>query len=441
MELVLPQKVRVILDTLTAAGFEAYAVGGCIRDSILGKKPKDWDITTSAKPDQVKALFPKTIDTGILHGTVTVLMGREGFEVTTYRIDGKYEDSRHPTEVTFTPNLFEDLKRRDFTINAMAYSHTDGLVDAFDGIGDLRRGVVHCVGDARQRFGEDALRMMRAVRFAAQLGFTIEEETYAAICAMSSDLSRISAERISAELLSLLLSNHPQEMRTLYQTGITGVILPEFDAMMVTEQNNPHHRYTVGEHTIRALCCTEADKVLRLTMLLHDVAKPVCRTTDENGIHHFHGHPKCGCEMARKILRRLKFDNDTIARVCRLVAGHDDNPPLTEKSIRRAIVRIGTSAYPDIFAVKRADILAQSEWKRTQKLEYLSQYEAYYHRIKAAGQCLTLKELAVNGSDLIALGIPQGQEIGQVLKALFEIVLEDPSKNTKEYLLAQINRA
>lgn len=441
MELVLPQKVRAILDTLTAAGFEAYAVGGCIRDSILGKKPKDWDITTSAKPDQVKALFPRTIDTGILHGTVTVLMGREGFEVTTYRIDGKYEDSRHPTEVTFTPSLVEDLKRRDFTINAMAYNHINGLVDAFDGIGDIRRGIVRCVGDACQRFKEDALRMMRAVRFAAQLGFSIEEKTYAAVCAMSSDLSRISAERISAELLSLLLSDHPQEMRTLYQTGITGVILPEFDAMMHTEQNNPHHIYTVGEHTIKALGYIEADKVLRLTMLLHDVAKPVCRTADENGIHHFHGHPKCGSEMARKILRRLKFDNDTITRVCRLVAGHDDNPPLTEKSIRRAMVRIGIDAYPEIFAVKRADILAQSEFGRTQKLEYLKQYEAYYHRIKAAGQCLTLKELAVNGSDLIALGIPQGQELGQALKALLEIVLEDPSKNTKDYLLAQINRA
>lgn len=441
MELALPKKVRYILDTLISAGFEAYAVGGCIRDSILGKEPKDWDITTSARPDEVKALFRKTIDTGIAHGTVTVLAEREGFEVTTYRIDGKYEDSRHPKEVTFTPSLLEDLKRRDFTINAMAYNHIDGLVDAFDGIGDLNRKVVRCVGDARQRFGEDALRMMRAVRFAAQLGFSIEADTYAAVCTMVSDLKRISAERICAEFVSLLVSDHPEEMRTLYKTGITSVILPEFDAMMQTEQKHPHHIYTVGEHTITALGHVKKEKVLRLSILLHDVAKPVCQTTDENGIHHFHGHPKYGSEMAKKILRRLKFDNDTIIKVCRLVAGHDDNPPLTEKSVRRAMVRIGLDAYPAIFAVKRADVLAQSEYERAQKLEYIKQYEAYYHRIMEAGQCLTLKELAVNGSDLIALGMQPGPRLGEVLKDLLEIVLEDPSKNTKEYLLTQIIRA
>lgn len=441
MEIGLPEKVSSILNTLLSAGFEAYAVGGCIRDSLLGKEPKDWDITTSAKPDEVKSLFQKTIDTGIEHGTVTVVIGREGFEVTTYRIDGKYEDSRHPKEVTFTPNLLEDLKRRDFTINAMAYNQIDGLVDAFDGIGDLKRGIVRCVGEARQRFKEDALRMMRAVRFAAQLGFSIEEDTYAAICEMSPDLKRISAERICTELVSLLVSGHPEEMRTLYQTGITNVILPEFNAMMLTEQNNPHHIYSVGEHTLNALCYVESDKVLRLSVLLHDIAKPVCQTTDDDGVHHFHGHPGYGCKMAKKILRRLKFDNDTIEKVCRLIAGHDDNPPLTHPGVRRAVVRIGIDAYPAIFALKRADIFAQSEYERLQKLEYLKQYEAYYHEIVEAGQCLTLKQLAVNGGDLIAVGIQPGPKLGQMLKELLEIVLEDPSRNTKEYLLAQINRA
>lgn len=441
MEIGLPEKVSSILNTLLSAGFEAYAVGGCIRDSLLGKEPKDWDITTSAKPDEVKSLFQKTIDTGIEHGTVTVVIGREGFEVTTYRIDGKYEDSRHPKEVTFTPNLLEDLKRRDFTINAMAYNQIDGLVDAFDGIRDLKRGIVRCVGEARQRFKEDALRMMRAVRFAAQLGFSIEEDTYAAICEMSPDLKRISAERICTELVSLLVSGHPEEMRTLYQTGITNVILPEFNAMMQTEQHNPHHIYSVGEHTLNALCYVDADKVLRLSVLLHDIAKPVCRTTDDDGVHHFHGHPGYGSKMAKKILRRLKFDNDTIEKTCRLIAGHDDNPPLTHQGVRRAVVRIGIDAYPAIFALKRADILAQSEYGRLQKLEYLKQYEAYYHEIVEAGQCLTLKQLAVNGGDLIAVGIQPGPKLGQMLKELLEIVLEDPSRNTKEYLLAQINRA
>ena len=438
MEIALPEKVDRIINTLMQAGYEAYAVGGCVRDSILGKEPQDWDITTSAKPEEVKKIFHKTIDTGIEHGTVTVMLEREGFEVTTYRIDGKYEDSRHPKEVTFTPNLLEDLKRRDFTINAMAYNKKEGLVDAFDGIGDLERKVIRCVGEARERFREDALRMMRAVRFAAQLGFSIEEGTKAAICELAPTLEKISAERIQVELVKLLVSDHPEEMRTLYETGITKVMLPEFDAMMETEQKNPHHSYTVGEHTIKALEQVEKDKVLRLTMLLHDVAKPICRMLDEDGVHHFHGHPKQGSEMARGILRRLKFDNDTMEKVCRLIMGHDDNPPLTQKNVRRAIVRLGIEAYPAIFSVKRADVLAQSDYERKRKLQYVEEYQACYQQIVEQQQCLSLKDLAVTGKDLIAAGMKPGPELGKVLKELFEIVLEDPEKNTKEYLMKKI---
>lgn len=437
MKITLPEKVDRIIDTLMQAGYEAYAVGGCVRDSILGKEPQDWDITTSARPEEVKKIFHKTIDTGILHGTVTVMLEREGFEVTTYRIDGKYEDSRHPKEVTFTPNLLEDLKRRDFTINAMAYNKTSGLVDAFDGIGDLERKVIRCVGEPRERFREDALRMMRAVRFAAQLGFSIEEDTKAAICELAPTLEKISAERIQVELIKLLVSDHPEEMRTLYETGITKVMLPEFDVMMQTGQKNPHHIYTVGEHTIKALENVERDKVLRLTMLLHDVAKPICKTMGEDGIHHFYGHPQKGSEMARAILRRLKFDNDTIDKVCRLVAGHDNNPPVSEKSIRRAMVRLGIEAYPAIFSVKRADILAQSDYKREQKLDYVREYEECYHRILEKGQCLALKDLAVTGKDLIEAGMKPGPDLGKVLKELFDIVLEEPEKNTKEYLMTK----
>lgn len=438
MELTLPDKVSYILDTLHSAGFEGYAVGGCIRDSLLGKEPKDWDITTSATPKEVKSLFPHTVDTGISHGTVTVLLEREGFEVTTYRIDGKYEDSRHPKEVTFTPNLLEDLKRRDFTINAMAYNQKDGLVDAFDGVGDLRRGLIRCVGDAKQRFKEDALRLMRAVRFAAKLGFSIERETYAAICAMAGDLRRISVERIAAELVGLLVSDYPEKIRALYESGITSVILPEFDAMMQTEQKNPHHLYTVGEHTIAALSFVEKDKILRLAVLLHDVAKPLCETVDEEGVSHFHGHPKLGGEMAKRILRRLKFDNCSIQSVCRLVSAHDDNPPLTERSVRRAITRIGTNAFPALFALKRADILAQSNYQRQEKLEYLDGFQMYYRKIIEAKDCLTLKELAVSGSDLIQVGMAEGPALGETLKELLELVIDDPKKNTKEYLLGQI---
>lgn len=435
MQIQLPEKVAHIITTLTESGYQAYAVGGCIRDSILGRSPEDWDITTSAKPHEVKALFPKTIDTGLKHGTVTVMLQREGFEVTTYRVDGAYEDYRHPKEVLFTPDLTEDLKRRDFTMNAMAYSPADGLVDVFGGMKDLKRGVIRCVGDPRQRFGEDALRMMRAVRFAAQLGFWVEDATKDAVRELAGSLCHISAERIQAELTKLLMSGHPEEMRELYRLGITAVVLPEFDGMMRTKQDNPHHAYTVGEHTIRALLHTPCEKVLRLAVLFHDVAKPACRERGEDGRDHFYGHPEKGSKMAEGILRRLKFDNDTVSKVCRLIRWHDDNPPLLEQEVRRAVVRIGQEAFPAFFAVKRADILAQSDYKREEKLAYLKEYELLYNRILGQKDCLTLKELAVNGGDLIAAGFAPGPGLGKALNRLLEIVLEDPGKNEKEYLL------
>ena len=439
MKIALPEKVSFIINTLMRAGYEAYAVGGCVRDVMLNRTPMDWDITTSAKPHEVKQLFGHTIDTGILHGTVTVMLEQEGFEVTTYRIDGEYEDARHPTEVSFTSDLLEDLKRRDFTINAMAYNDAQGLVDAFDGVGDLKRGIIRCVGRATERFSEDALRMLRAVRFSAQLGFVLEEETRAAIVELAPNIAKVSAERIQMELVKLLMSNHPEEICAAYETGLTAVFLPEFDRMMETAQNNPHHCYTVGEHTLMALQGVEADKVLRLTMLLHDVAKPVCHTTDENGIDHFYGHPQKGSEMARMILRRLKFDNDTTDRVSALVRWHDDNPELSPRSVRRAISRIGLERYPALFAVKRADTLAQSTYCREEKLTYLDAYEALYHEVMEKQQCLTIKQLAVTGSDLIEAGMQPGKEIGSVLKQLLELVLEAPELNTKEKLLKQVH--
>ena len=436
----LPDKVSKILDILMDHGYEAYAVGGCIRDTMLGRVPGDWDITTSAKPEEVKALFRKTIDTGIQHGTVTVMMEREGFEVTTYRIDGEYEDARHPKEVTFTSNLIEDLKRRDFTINAMAYNHRDGLVDEFDGAGDLKRRIIRCVGNAKERFTEDALRMMRGVRFSAQLDFAIEKETEDAIRELAPNIAKVSAERIQVELVKLLLSDHPERMRDLYATGITDVILPEFSKMMVTEQDNPHHCYTVGEHTIHALMGVEADKVLRLTMLLHDVAKPVCISVGEDGINHFYGHPAKGAKMSEQMLKRLKFDNDTIDKVRELVKWHDDNPPLKERAIRRAMVRVGLKQYPALFAVKRADILAQSLYQRKEKLEYVEGYERMYQQRLEQNECLDLKQLAVNGGDLIKAGMKPGKEMGVMLQQLFELVLENPEYKTREYLLKEIEK-
>ncbi len=437
MRILLPDNVKRIIRTLENAGHEAFAVGGCVRDALLGRTPGDWDITTDAKPELVKSLFRHTVDTGLRHGTVTVMLGHTGYEVTTYRIDGDYEDGRHPRQVTFTASLESDLQRRDFTINAMAYNDSRGLVDAYGGMDDVKRGIIRCVGDPAARFTEDALRMMRAVRFAAQLDFAIEGPTWEAIRALSGGIRQVSAERVRAELLKTLESGHPDRMVLFYESGLSAYFLPEFDRMMETGQNNPHHCSSVGGHTLLAMLEVPPERVLRLAMLLHDVAKPLCKTTDEAGVDHFHGHPAKGAEMARNILRRLRMDNATIARVERLVRWHDDNPPLTERDVRRAICRVGIEQFPDIFAVKRADILAQSDYKREEKLRYVDEYEALYRRIVEKGDCLSLRGLAVDGRDLIAVGVPQGMAVGETLRALLELVLENPKRNDREYLLGQ----
>lgn len=442
MKIELPKKAKYIIKTITDAGYEAYAVGGCVRDSILGRTPEDWDITTSAKPDQVKALFRRTIDTGIQHGTVTVMMDKEGFEVTTYRIDGKYEDGRHPKEVTFTPSLREDLKRRDFTINAMAYNEEDGLIDVFGGIADMEKKVIRCVGEARERFREDALRMMRAIRFSAQLGYAIEEGTGDAIRELAPTLQKISAERIQVELVKLLISPNPDFLRIAYHMGITKVILPEFDTMMATPQNHPHHKYNVGEHTLQSLRFVEPDKCLRLTMLLHDIGKPAVLSEDEKGIHHFHGHATVGEGMAETVLRRLKFDNDTIFTVSRLVRYHDYGNGVDPdmRFVRRGIHKVGEDIFPLLVPVRYADIMAQSEYKRQEKLTSLKKWEQLYHTILERNQCISLKMLAVTGSDLIALGMKPGREIGELLGMLLDLVLEDPGRNTKEYLMKEAKK-
>lgn len=432
----LPEKVKFIIDTIMDAGYEAYAVGGCIRDSILGRVPDDWDITTSATPHQVKELFKRTVDTGIGHGTVTVMLDKEGFEVTTYRIDGEYEDSRHPKEVTFTANLVEDLKRRDFTINAMAYNDKAGLVDVFEGIQDIERKMIRCVGNAKERFTEDALRMMRAVRFSAQLGYEIEENTAAAIKELAGNLVNISAERIQVELVKLVTSAHPENLRIAYESGITKVILPEFDACMETVQNNPHHCYTVGEHTLRSMQSIQPDKVLRLAMLFHDIGKPPRKFTDKEGIDHFYGHPDVSEEITRRVLRRLKFDNHTIHMVTSLVKYHDRNVEPAPKYVRRAILKIGEDIFPLLFDIKRADIAAQSEYKREEKTEKLEQVRKAYEEVLAKEQCVSLKTLAVTGKDLIAeVGMQPGPHLGSVLGKLLDKVIEDPELNHKETLL------
>lgn len=437
-----PEKAKRVVNTIQAAGFEAYVVGGCVRDSILGRQPQDWDITTSAKPEQVKALFPRTIDTGLQHGTVTVMQGGEGFEVTTYRIDGEYEDSRHPKEVVFTPKLEEDLKRRDFTINAMAYNEEKGLVDIFGGMEDIRLGRIRCVGRAEERFGEDALRMLRAIRFSAQLGYEIDEETKRGIRSLASTLKNISAERIQTELVKMLVSPHPDYLRTAYDMGVTKVFFPEFDRAMETEQHHPHHLYSVGEHILHSLAYVPADKVLRLTMLLHDIGKPDTLTIDEQGITHFYNHESVSAEMAKTILRRLKFDNDTINMVYKLVMYHDygNSVEPTLQIVRRAMNRIGEDAFPALFQVKYADMMAQSSYLRDEKRKRLESWEQLYAEIREKQQCVSLKTLAVTGSDLIAVGMKPGRGLGEVLQKLLQLVLEDPACNTKEKLLAEAQR-
>ena len=435
----LPKNVKFIIDALESAGYEAYAVGGCVRDSILGRTPNDWDITTSAKPLETKALFKKTFDTGIKHGTISVLLGKEIYEVTTYRIDGEYEDARHPKEVTFTAELKEDLLRRDFTINAMAYNPTSGIVDLYGGIEDLKNHVIRCVGVPHDRFSEDALRIMRAVRFAAQLDYTIEEKTQEAIRELAGTLSKISAERIQVELIKLLTSDHPEFLKLAWELGITKVILPEFDRAMESEQNNPNHAYSVGEHSLKVMQYLPPDKVMRLAGLFHDIGKMDTKTTDEKGVDHFYGHPEVGAKIAAEVFNRLKFDNDTKTKVCRLVECHDWFIGAVPSHIRRYMNRIGEEFFPMIFDFNKADIMAQSFYNREEKLEDLEVLKEAYLKVKEAGDCINIKDLVITGSDVIKAGVPAGPGVGAVLKALLEEVLDDPAKNNKDYLLSRID--
>jgi len=461
MQIQIPRNAEKILNMLGAAGYEAYVVGGCVRDAILGRVPGDWDITTSAKPEEIKRVFRATVDTGIQHGTVTVLMEGEPFEVTTYRIDGEYEDGRHPKEVAFTASLEEDLRRRDFTINAMAYHPDKGLVDLYGGIEDLQNRTIRCVGCAEERFGEDALRILRALRFSSQLDFDIEEETRAAIRKLAGSLAKISAERIQKELTLLLSGKKCGRIRDAYRCGVSAVVLPELDAMMDVVQNHPCHCYTVGEHSIRSMelvelpmsrmewyqegsdqqeqekRCKKDLAVLKWTMLLHDVGKPQVKTTDEQGVDHFYGHAAVSEELARKILHRLKFDNYTCDTVIKLIRYHDYPFELTEKAMRRAIHRLGEEL-PLLLQVQKADSLAQDPSVHEERLERLDRIWELYRQVKEAGSATSIKDLAVTGRDLMELGVPQGKRIGELLSELLEQVLEQPEHNEREWLLAYV---
>lgn len=442
----IPNKVNHILNVLMDNGYEAFIVGGCVRDIILNKEPEDWDITTSAKPDEIKRLFKRTIDTGIEHGTVTVLLDSHMFEVTTYRLDGEYEDKRHPKQVYFTSSLKEDLRRRDFTINAMAYNETQGLIDLYGGIEDLNNKIVTCVGLATERFEEDALRILRAIRFSAQLGFNIEEKTLDAIKSRVSLLKHVSAERINVELSKLLISNNPDRIRLAYEVGITKVVLPEFDKMMITRQNNKHHMYNVGEHTIKALCIVGSSRsdniftakeklILRWTILLHDIEKPSTLTTDQYGSDHFYGHQEKGANTAKRILKRLRFDNDTLDAVVHLIKWHTYRYKLDPVNMRRAVSKIGCKYMNLLFEVNYADNMAKNEKYVDKMLADLEQAEALYKEIIDNNECTDIKSLKLTGKDLIENGFKQGKVIGDTLNILLQMVIVEPALNNKDSLL------
>ena len=435
MKIEIPDNVAKIINILESEGFEAYAVGGCVRDTILGREPEDWDITTSAKPMEVKSLFRRTVDTGIQHGTVTVLLGGKGYEVTTYRVDGEYEDGRHPKQVEFTASLLEDLKRRDFTINAMAYNPKTGIVDEFDGIGDLDKGIIRCVGEPQERFGEDALRMLRAVRFSGQLGFEIEKRTFDAVKELAGNLRLISAERIRTELNKLIISPHPEYLRKAYDTGITAVIMPEFDRMMETPQKNRYHNLNVGEHTLKMMSCIENTPVLRWTALFHDMGKPETMTEDEKGIIHFYGHAAASRFISHNIMKRLKFDNNTVSRVEKLVEYHELRFEVTYASVRRLMNKVGADLFPLLINVFRADANAKTEYAVNKASPIIEKVKKYYSEILENGQCVSISQLEINGKILINNGMRPGKEIGEALDKCLAWVMEHPEDNTQDRLL------
>lgn len=436
MKVNFPESVRWAIKRLNDAGYEAWAVGGCVRDSALGKEPHDWDMTTSALPEETMAVFADypVIETGIKHGTVTVVVDGEPLEITTYRVDGSYSDGRHPDGVSFTRSLEADMARRDFTINAMAAHPEKGIVDCFGGLEDLKNGVIRCVGDPERRFSEDALRILRAMRFSAVLGFPVEEKTAEALLKIRENLRHVAMERIFSELKRMLCGKDAGRILRQFPQ-VLWVFLPELEPMHGFEQHNPNHLYDVWEHTVVSVESAPADEVLRLAMLLHDVGKPDCFTKDQNGVGHFYGHPVKSREMADNILARLKADNNTRERVLALVEHHDAEIAAKPASVRRWLGKLGEQGFADLLAVKRADNLAQDLSYRD-KRDMLDELAQLAKDVLAEGQCFTLKSLAVNGHDLMELDFVPGVHMGDVLESLLEKVVEGEIPNEKEMLLA-----
>ena len=436
MKFEIPDGARYILQTLNGAGHEAYLVGGCVRDLLRGVEPHDWDICTSALPEETERCFAgqRVIETGLKHGTVTVLVEGEPFEITTCRTEGPYSDSRRPDFVRFVSNLEEDLARRDFTMNAIAMDIQGNLRDPFGGADDIKAGLIRCVGEPNQRFQEDGLRVMRALRFAASFGYEIEEHTARAVHENRAMLDRVAVERINTELCKLLVGQNAGDILRQYP-DVFCQFWPQLGPLVTLKQNNPWHCWGGWEHTIHAVEAAPADVTLRLTMLLHDIGKPACKSTDEKGIDHFYGHPAMSARLADQMLRALKFDNKTRERVVLLVERHGAQLLPRSQVIRRWLNRLGPETFFQLLEVKRADNMGQAPEKAKDRLVELDGIKAKAEQILAERQCLTLKDLAVNGRDVIAAGVKPGPEVGRVLDGLLERVLSGEIANERETLL------
>lgn len=435
LDITLPTPVARALSVLEACGYEGYTVGGCVRDSLLDRTPNDWDITTNATPEEMKVCFKgfRVIETGIRHGTLTVIVDGMQLEITTYRNDGEYLDNRHPVQVTFSKNIEDDLSRRDFTVNAMAYHPQKGFVDLFGGREDLQNRIIRAVGDAKTRFEEDGLRILRAIRFAAVLDFDIAEDTAKAVHACKNLLSGIAAERIREELCKLICGRGAVRILREY-IDVIAVFLPELARCVGFEQNTKYHCYDVFEHTLQALSlCKDADLVTRLGILLHDIGKPLCYTEDEQG-GHFKGHAPVGVEITKEVLSRLRFDNETIRRMELLVEWHDIPLSAEKKRVKRLLQKLSDEDILRLLEIKRCDRLAHAPDFREMPPD-LALIPSVMEEIRAEDACLSLRTLAIGGDDLMALGVPKGKQIGELLHALLDDVIEERLPNEKEALL------
>ena len=433
-----PEYVQEAMDRLERAGYECFAVGGCVRDSLRGAAPHDWDLCTSARPEQVRAAFSgcRTVEIGLEHGTVAVVFPEGTLEITTYRVEDGYTDARHPDRVAFTPDIREDLARRDFTVNAMAYHPRKGLADPFGGQKDLRDGILRCVGEPQRRFGEDALRILRAVRFSSVIGYRLEAKTAAAVHEMRENLNRISAERIREELTKLLMGKNIREVLTLY-SDVVAVVLPELKPCFGFIQHNVHHSMDVWGHTVESVARCAPDPVLRWTLLLHDIGKPDTFTL-EDGTGHFYGHERHSAALAQAILKRLKFDTRTAQRIVTLIQSHMLRTEPSERAVRRRLNQLGPETFFQLLEVIRADTLSLAPDFHSRTLE-IDQLKTLAERIIVSGQCFSLRDLAVNGEDLLALGL-HGREVGEGLRFLLNEVIGGRCENTREALLEEIAR-